>query len=228
MPVEGWPTQTGTLSLYDWQRDIDSDGGDRHSIIIQPGTGNVWETWQAQLNVSGSSSNWQAANGALWNLNSNVVRPDFWTSADAAGLSMLGGLVRYDECQRGTVEHAVRLIVRSTRRAFIYPATHFAPSSTNLNAPAMGDHLRLKSTFPIPNTWSNEEKAVTLALKKIRRDHRRQRQFLFHLCGPGFPLARERVPQPDQPERGTLRSHSNHRRKPRTALTRRPHCQCRA
>jgi len=168
MPIESWPTQTGSLSLYDWQRDIDNDGGDRHSIIIQPGTGNVWETWQAKLNVSGSSSNWQAANGAKWNLNSNALRPLDWTSADAAGLSMLGGLVRYDECQRGMVEHAIRLIVKSTRRAYIYPATHHAsvPSTTNPNKPAMGERLRLKSSFVIPDNWPIADKAVAHALKK--------------------------------------------------------------
>jgi hypothetical protein len=168
MPVEGWPTQTGALSLYDWQRDINNTGGDRHSIMIQPGTGGVWETWQAKLNVSGSSSNWQAANGARWNLNSNALRPLDWTSADAAGLSMLGGLVRYDECQRGMVEHAIRLIVKSTRRAYIYPATHHAsvPSTTNPDKPAMGERLRLKSSFVIPENWPTPDKAVARALKK--------------------------------------------------------------
>jgi hypothetical protein len=168
MPVETWPTLTGGLSLYDWQRDINDDGGDRHSIIIQPGTGHVWETWQAKLNVSGSSSNWQAANGARWNLNSNALRPLDWTSADAAGLSMLGGLVRYDECQRGMVEHAIRLIVKSTRRAYIYPATHHAsvPSTTNPDKPAMGERLRLKASFVIPDNWPIADKAVARALKK--------------------------------------------------------------
>jgi len=168
MPVESWPTLTGGLSLYDWQRDINSDGGDRHSIIIQPGTGHVWETWQAKLSVSGGSSNWQAANGAKWNLNSNALRPLDWTSADAAGLSMLGGLVRYDECQRGMVEHAIRLIVKSTRRAYHYPATHHAsvPSTTNPDKPAMGERLRLKSSFVIPENWPTADKAVARALKK--------------------------------------------------------------
>ncbi len=168
MPVEGWPSQTGTLSNYDWQRDLNVDGGDRHSIIIQPGTGGVWETWQAKLNVSGGSSNWQAANGAKWNLNTNALRPLGWTSADAAGLSMLGGLVRYDECQRGMVEHAIRLIVKSTRAAYIYPATHHAsvPSTMNPDKPAMGERLRLKASFIIPTNWPIADQAVARALKK--------------------------------------------------------------
>jgi hypothetical protein len=168
MPVESWPSLTGGLSNYDWQRDINSAGGDRHSIIIQPGTGGVWETWQAKLNVIGGSSNWQAANGAKWNLTNNTLRPLGWTSADAAGLSMLGGLVRYDECQRGMVEHAVRLIVKSTRAAYIYPATHHAsvPSTTNTNKPAMGERLRLKASFVIPTNWPIADQAVARALKK--------------------------------------------------------------
>jgi len=168
MPIEGWPSQTGSLTLYDWQRDINLDGGDRHSIIIQPGTGGVWETWQARLNVSGGSSNWQAANGAKWNLTNNVTRSNGWTSADAAGLSMLGGLVRYDECQRGLVEHAIRLIVKSTRAAYIYPATHHAsvPSTMNPDKPAMGERLRLKASYVIPTNWSIADQAVARALKK--------------------------------------------------------------
>lgn len=168
MPVEGWPTQTGSLPLYDWQRNINNVDEDRHSIIIQPGTGNVWETWQSKLNVSGASSNWQAANGAKWNLSTNALRPLGWTSADAAGLSMLGGLVRYDECQRGLVEHAIRLIVKSTRRAYLYPATHHAsvPSTTNPDKPAMGERLRLKASFVIPTNWPLADQAVARALKK--------------------------------------------------------------
>ena len=168
MPVEGWPTETGGLSLYDWQRNVNNENADRHSIIIQPGTGGVWETWQAKLNVTATTSNWQAANGAKWNLNTNALRPLGWTSADAAGLSMLGGLVRYDECQRGMVEHAIRLIVKSTRRAYLYPATHHAssPDSTNPDKPAMGERLRLKASFIIPTNWPVADQAVARALKK--------------------------------------------------------------
>ncbi len=83
-------------------------GGDRHSIIIQPGSGFIWETWQTRL--TGNAINWQAANGAKFSLSNNALRPAGWTSADAAGLSMLGGLVRFDECERGEIEHALRMI----------------------------------------------------------------------------------------------------------------------
>ncbi|HMJ90363.1 MAG TPA: hypothetical protein VK530_11130 [Candidatus Acidoferrum sp.] len=168
MPVEGWPSQTGNLSLYNWQRDINNTGGDRHSIIIQPGTGYIWETWLTKLVVTASASNWTAANGAKFNINSNSLRPLGWTSGDAAGLAMLGGLVRYDECQRGAVEHAVRLIVKHTRREYIYPATHHAssPSTTNPNVPAMGQRLRLRANFVPPASWSTPEKAIVRALQK--------------------------------------------------------------
>ena len=167
-PIEGWPSQTGALSLYQWQRDVNNSGGDRHAIVIQPGTGFIWETWMTKLAVSGSASNWTAANGAKFNLNSNALRPPGWTSGDAAGLSMLGGLVRYDECQRGAVEHAVRFIVKHTRREYIYPATHYAssPSTTNPNVPAMGQRLRLRSNFVPPSNWSGPEKAIVRALQK--------------------------------------------------------------
>ncbi len=166
MPVESWPTQTDGQTLYEWQRDVQDWGGDRHSIILQPGTGRLWEMWQAQLLVTATASNWQAANGALFNITNNALRPAGWTSADAGGLSMFAGLVRYDECERGMVEHAIRLIVARTRRAYIYPATHYASTSTNPNQPAMGQRFRLKSSFAIPDAWTKQEKAVLRALKK--------------------------------------------------------------
>lgn len=163
LPIETWPRATRTnYTLYEWQRDIYGDGGDRHAIIVQPGSGNIWETWQTLLMLS----NWHAANGAKFNLNTNALRPLGWTSADAAGLSMLGGLVRYDECQRGMVEHALRLVVARTRRSYIYPATHYASNTNHPNMPAMGQRFRLKSSFVIPDNWSIEEKAVLRALKK--------------------------------------------------------------
>jgi hypothetical protein len=163
-PIETWPLGTGTLTLQQWQHDVNDDGGDRHSIAVAPGLGSFWETWQAKL----VGSAWQASNGAKWNLNSNALRPAGWTSADAAGLPLFPALVRYDECQRGMVEHALRLVVKRTRLGPIYPATHAASvgNLTNPNIPAMGQRLRLKANFVIPATWTKEEKAVLLALKK--------------------------------------------------------------
>src|SRR6266513_3418567 len=115
-----------------------------------------------------TQSGWQASNGAKFNLNSNALRPAGWTSGDAAGLSMFVATVRYDECERGMVEHALRLVVKRSRREYIYPATHYASSipATSTNYPAMGQRLRLKAGFAIPSNWTIEEKAVLLALKK--------------------------------------------------------------
>ena len=164
MPVETWPTGTGALSLENWQADTINRGGDRHSIIVKPGSGFIWETWLTKR----VGTAWQAANGAKFSLNSNALRPAGWTSADAAGLPMFPALVRYDECQRGMVEHAMRIVVKHTRHAYIYPATHRAsdPQTTDPNVPAMGQRLRLKADFVIPSTWTIQEKAVALGLKK--------------------------------------------------------------
>lgn len=164
LPVETWPTGTGTLTLEEWQQDLNGDGGDRHSIIVKPGSGKIWETWLTKR----TGTTWEAANGATFSLNSNALRPAGWTSADAAGLPMFPALVRYDECQRGMVEHAIRIVVRRTRSSYIYPATHQAssPSTSDPDVPAMGQRLRLKSSFVIPSNWTLQEKAVLLGLKK--------------------------------------------------------------
>jgi hypothetical protein len=163
MPIEGWPTQTGGQTLAQWQ--TNNDGSDRHSIIVQPGNGLIWETWNALL----SGTNWQAANGAIFNLNTNGLRPDGCTSGDAAGLPMFPALVRFDECERGMVEHACRIVVKRTRyNTYFYPATHYASYATNTstNLPAMGQRLRLKASYSISTNWTKEEKALLLGLKK--------------------------------------------------------------
>lgn len=164
LPIETWPRGTGNLTLQQWQQDVNNAGGDRHAIMVAPGAGSIWETWLTKLTGNG----WQASNGAKFNLNSNALRPAGWTSGDAAGLPMFPALVRYDECQRGMVEHALRIVVAKTRREYIYPATHFASSipATSTNYPAMGQRVRLKASFVIPDNWTIEEKAVLGALKK--------------------------------------------------------------
>jgi hypothetical protein len=160
-PIEGWPTQTGLTLTQHQQTD---DGGDRHSIVVQPDTGKIFETWRT-LRVG---ANWYATNGAIFNLNSNALRPDGWTSGDAAGFPMFPAVVRYDECQRGMVEHACRLVVVKSRHQHIYPATHHAGavSASQTNYPAMGQRLRLKASYVIPANWTKEEKALLLGLKK--------------------------------------------------------------
>jgi hypothetical protein len=166
-PIEGWPTQTGGQSLYQWQTN-NTTGDDRHSIAVQPGAGFSYETWEALL----KGTNWQAANGAIFNLNTNALRvvngETNLTSGDAAGFPMFPALVRYDEAERGMVEHACRLVVVATRQEYIYPATHEAGSvpASQTNYPAMGQRLRLKAGFAIPAGWTTEEKALALGLKK--------------------------------------------------------------
>jgi hypothetical protein len=165
MPIETWPSETGGLTLAQWQQDANNDGGDRHSIVVKPGTGFIWETWQARL----VGSNWEASNGAKFNLNTNRLRPAGWTSGDAAGLPMFPALPRFDECERGMVEHALRIVVAKSRYGSCsYPATHYAAptNNTNVNLPMMGQRLRLKSSFVIPANWTKQEKAILLALKK--------------------------------------------------------------
>jgi hypothetical protein len=164
MPIETWPSGTGSLTLQQWQQDVNNSGGDRHSIIVQPGLGFTFETWEAQL----TNGNWQAANGAKFDLKSNALRTAGYTSGDAAGLSMFPALPRYDECERGMVEHACRIVVARSRKEYIYPATHWASSTaaSQTNVPAMGQRMRLKSSFVISNSWATEEKAILKALKK--------------------------------------------------------------
>lgn len=164
LPIETWPIGTDGLTLFDWQRDLNEVGGDRHSIVVMPGAGFIWETWVTRL----TSSGWESGNGARFDLKSNTPRPDGWTSADAAGLPMFPALVRYDECLRGMVEHAMRVVVRRTRLGPIYPATHDASVGdlTDPNIPAMGQRVRLKESFVIPENWTLFEKAVLRGLKK--------------------------------------------------------------
>jgi len=174
MPVEGYVRETAALTNFQWQQDINTKGGDRHSIIVMPGSGFVWETWLTKRSggtalpepQGGTGGTWQASNGAKFNLNSNALRPATWTSADASGSTMFGGLVRYDECQRGEVEHAIRCIVKRSRKSYIYPAVHAAGSTTLANVPAMGERLRLKAGFAVPAGWTTAEKAICYALKK--------------------------------------------------------------
>jgi hypothetical protein len=163
LPIETWPSELPGVTLSQWQQN--DDGSDRHAIIVQPGAGSVWETWRTVL----TNTAWEAANGAKFNLNTNALRPDGWTSGDAAGLPMFPALPRFDECERGMVEHACRIVVGQSRyNQYIYPATHYAAPSanTNPNLPCMGQRVRLKSAFVIPGSWTKEEKAVLLALKK--------------------------------------------------------------
>ena len=91
IPIETWPRGTGGLTLQQWQMDVNNSGGDRHGIMVAPGVGSIWETWQMKLTTSG----WQSSNGAKFDLNSNGLRPAGWTSGDAAGLPMFPALASW-------------------------------------------------------------------------------------------------------------------------------------
>jgi putative cell wall-binding protein len=136
-------------------------GSDHHVLVLRQGTCDLFETYDSTYVGPG----WNAYSGARFDLNSNALRPDTWTSADAAGLPILPGLVRYDEVTAGSINHAVRFTVSQTQRAFIHPATHYASSSTDPNRPPMGLRLRLKSSFDTSG-FSGEARVILEALKK--------------------------------------------------------------
>src|SRR5205814_1496064 len=100
-----------------------------------------------------------------FDLTSNALRPEGWTSADAAGLPILPGLARYDEVAAGVIRHALRFTVNATQRAYIHPATHYASSSTDPNRPPMGLRLRLKASFDVSG-YHGQARVVLDALKR--------------------------------------------------------------
>ena len=141
--------------------------GDRHvvALLADPTNHNctLYEVWRGFKDAN--DNNWTAANGAVFNLYSDTLRPDGWTSADAAGLPILPGLVRYDEVAAGEIKHALRFTVAQSQAGYIYPATHFASSSTNPALPPMGLRLRLKASYNI-STYTGEALVILTALKK--------------------------------------------------------------
>ena len=135
-------------------------GGDRHVLVIHKDDNRLFEMWSSFPQTNGS---WKAGSGAIFDLDSNDVRPTAkpgWTSADAAGLPIFPGLVRYDEVATGTIPHALRFTVQTSREAYVPPANHWASSSTNANLPPMGMRVRLKASFVIPSNFSGETKTI--------------------------------------------------------------------
>ena len=148
-PIENWPLAVnedkGALTkpgqtLEDIQR---HGTGDRHVILVDPVNGKLHEFWQSRRTDTG----WQASNAATFDLKTGALRPERWTSSDAAGLPIFPAVVRYDECERGMVEHAMRVTVRRTRRGYVLPATHWASPSHDPSLPRMGERLRLRKGF---------------------------------------------------------------------------------
>ncbi len=116
--------------------------GDRHVLVVDSGNCTLYETFDSFYTGPG----WTAGSGARFDLSSNALRPDYWTSADAAGLPIFAGLARYDECAAGHIGHALRCTMHATQNGFIHPATHFA-GSNNPTLPPMGLRLRLSASF---------------------------------------------------------------------------------
>ena len=119
-------------------------GSDRHVLLIDPATCRLYELYAAHRV---GPSRWLADSGAIFDLRSNRLRPYGWTSADAAGLPIFPGLVRYQEVKSGAIRHAIRFTAGVTRRAFVWPARHFASRSNDPARPPMGQRFRLRRTF---------------------------------------------------------------------------------
>jgi hypothetical protein len=140
-------------------------GSDAHVLVIDRGRCNLYETGGSRY-VGGAANAWKAFGGALFHLNQAApLRPEFWTSADAAGLPIFPGLVRYDEVASGHIDHAIRVTFDETRRAFIHPATHYASDSCNVNLPPMGLRMRLKGSYSLSG-FSGQALVVARALKQ--------------------------------------------------------------
>src|SRR5258708_2768131 len=137
--------------------------GDRHVLVIDRDNWILYEMFYSFPQPDGS---WQAGSGAIFHLNSDALRPVGWTSADAAGLPIFPGLVRYEEAViNGVISHAFRFTAKNTRADFVYPARHYASSNTSLNVPAMGTRVRLKSSFDISG-FPPVAQVILTALKK--------------------------------------------------------------
>ena len=135
--------------------------GDRHTIVVDTGKCVVYETWATHPR----SGRWYAGSGAIWGLRSNALRPAGWTSADAAGLPILPGLLRWDEVARGRVDHAIRFTTNITDRTYVWPARHQAGSVNNRSYPPMGARFRLKASFNI-SKYPRYARVVLAAMKK--------------------------------------------------------------
>jgi hypothetical protein len=135
--------------------------GDRHAIMVNPSTCTLYELDGAQYGASGST----AVSGAIWSLNSNALRPAGWTSADAAGLPILPGLVRDDEVQSGVITHAIRMTAEATNTSYLWPARHEAGTASNPNLPPMGARFRLKADYDISG-YSAQAQVVLRAMQQ--------------------------------------------------------------
>jgi hypothetical protein len=166
-PIENWPlTRNENLkalpkpgqTLEEFQRTAE---GDRHVLVVDPVNGRLYEFY----NTKRTDDGWQALQASVWDLRTGALRPERWTSSDAAGLPVFPAVVRYDECARGMVGHAMRFTVRRTRRAYVLPATHWASQSRDPAHPRMGERFRLKRGFDV-TSFPPHVQAILEGLKK--------------------------------------------------------------
>jgi hypothetical protein len=166
-PIEGWPVsflrsnRHSDMTLLELQQDSRKLGGDRHALVVDPTNRMLYEFYITRRGKTG----WQAAQTSTFDLKTNKLLPDGWTSTDAAGLPVFPTVVRYDELKRGIVEHALRVTIRNTRRAYVYPARHYASRHEDESYPRMGERFRLKQDFDI-SSFSADVKAILRGLKK--------------------------------------------------------------
>jgi hypothetical protein len=155
-PIENWPLDNRTLE----QAQRGREDADRHVLVVDPVNGMLYEFYQGRKTDDG----WEASCEATFDLKSNKLRPDGWTSSDAAGLPIFPAVIRFDEVESGMVKHAMRFTVRRTRRAYVYPATHFASRLTDPDLPRMGERFRLRADFDVSG-FSPHTQAILKGLK---------------------------------------------------------------
>lgn len=161
MPIEGWPLEREYKGKSLEAVQTTDDKNDRHAIVVDPVNGMLYEFYHALKTPAG----WKARAAAIFDLKSNKLRPIDWTSTDAAGLPVFPAIVRYNEIKRGMVEHAMRVTVTHSRKAFVYPARHYASNSDDPNRPRMGERIRLRKDFDISG-FSPTVRAILKGLKK--------------------------------------------------------------
>jgi len=166
IPIEGWPAyyrrdSESRLTLDEVQRRPAKYEGDRHAIVVDPANRMLYEFFTFGKTADG----WAAGQSSIFDLKTNELRPNGWTSADAAGLPIFPAVVRYDELERGIIEHAMRVTVRRSRRAYVHPATHFASQLNDENLPRMGERLRLRADFD-SSEFSPPVQAILTGLKR--------------------------------------------------------------
>jgi hypothetical protein len=136
--------------------------GDSHLLVVDQSDCRLYELYAAKRLPDGT---WTAGSAAYYNLRSNALRPDQWTSADAAGLPIFPGLVRYEEVASGEIRHAIRFTAPRTQRAYVWPARHYASHDSNVALPPMGLRMRLRADFDLSH-FSKEAQVILRAMKK--------------------------------------------------------------